>query len=84
MCGSAVLRLTRSLRLLLLRQTASLADPLGSKYVGLDKAAIHEKRKGYFCQAQSVSYANSDPLMVVRGNGSKLYDEAGREYLDTR
>lgn len=41
----------------------------------LDKANVHGMRRRLFCGAQSVSYANSGPLMIVRGKGSKLYDE---------
>jgi len=50
----------------------------------LDKQAVHDLRRELFCPGQSVSYANSDPLMVVRGRGSKLFDEAGNAFLDTR
>jgi|GEM_PF-6783536 len=50
----------------------------------LDKTKVHELRRAHFCGALSVSYANRTPLMIVRGRGSKLYDEAGIEYLDTR
>ena len=32
----------------------------------------------------SVSYANSGGLMIVKGKGSRLMDETGRSYLDTR
>jgi 4-aminobutyrate aminotransferase-like enzyme len=50
----------------------------------LDKAKVHELRRDHFCGALSVSYANRTPLMLVRGRGSKLYDEQDVEYLDTR
>ena len=50
----------------------------------LNKAAVHSLRQKHFCGAQSVSYANSGPLMVVRGEGSSLFDEEGNRYLDTR
>eukprot|EP00913_Durusdinium_trenchii_P018891 g17752.t1 len=33
---------------------------------------------------RSISYANTDPLLILRGEGSYLYDEAGNSYLDTR
>ena len=33
----------------------------------LDKAAVHALRRSQFCAAQSVSYANVDPLLIVRG-----------------
>lgn len=37
-----------------------------------------------FCPAQSLSYANTGPLMLVDGQGAYLYDEHGTAYLDTR
>jgi hypothetical protein len=55
-----------------------------SNRVVMDKTTIHKLRKDHFCASQSVSYSNSDPLLVVRGEGSKLFDENGVEYLDTR
>eukprot|EP00927_Polykrikos_kofoidii_P050426 TRINITY_DN44343_c0_g1_i1.p1 TRINITY_DN44343_c0_g1~~TRINITY_DN44343_c0_g1_i1.p1 ORF type:complete len:495 (-),score=71.38 TRINITY_DN44343_c0_g1_i1:277-1761(-) len=51
---------------------------------GLSKADIWRLRREHFCASQSVSYSNTDPLLVVRGEGSRLFDEQGREYLDTR
>lgn len=57
---------------------------LGLDWKLLTKAEIHALRKLHFCGAQSVSYANSDPLLLVRGEGTYLYDEHGRPYLDTR
>lgn len=36
------------------------------------------------CAAQSISYANTDPLMMVRAKGTRMYDERGRCFLDTR
>ena len=60
-------------------------DPRGGgEKDALDKAAILSMRREHCSAAQSVSYANRDPLLIVRGRGSKLYDEAGKEYLDTR
>ena len=50
----------------------------------LDKAGILALRRRLFSSAQSVSYANRDPLLVVRGKGARLIDENGRSYLDTR
>ena len=41
-------------------------------------------RDKHFSKAVSVSYANSGPLMIVRGEGSRLIDEVGNSYLDTR
>jgi len=50
----------------------------------LDKAALLAQRRRNFCPAQSISYANTDPLLVVRGRACTLVDEAGRCFLDTR
>lgn len=51
--------------------------------VGL-KARLLEARRRDFCPAQSVSYVNTDPLLVVEGRGARLIDERGRSFLDTR
>eukprot|EP00448_Togula_jolla_P010619 CAMPEP_0170601598 /NCGR_PEP_ID=MMETSP0224-20130122/17947_1 /TAXON_ID=285029 /ORGANISM="Togula jolla, Strain CCCM 725" /LENGTH=457 /DNA_ID=CAMNT_0010926389 /DNA_START=19 /DNA_END=1389 /DNA_ORIENTATION=- len=50
----------------------------------LSKAEILELRQKHFCKAQSVSYINTNPLLITRGQGARLFDEAGQEYLDTR
>lgn len=50
----------------------------------LSKDEILKLRRKHFCPAQSISYANTDPLLILRGEGSYLYDEAGNSYLDTR
>eukprot|EP00658_Telonema_sp_P-2_P072017 TRINITY_DN61207_c0_g1_i1.p1 TRINITY_DN61207_c0_g1~~TRINITY_DN61207_c0_g1_i1.p1 ORF type:complete len:477 (+),score=114.89 TRINITY_DN61207_c0_g1_i1:186-1616(+) len=54
------------------------------KDCGLTKERVLELRERHFCNAQSVSYANTDPLWIVRGDGVYLYDEQGRKFLDTR
>ena len=36
---------------------------------GLTKEAIVGMRRRLFCAAQSVSYANTEPLLAVRGRG---------------
>lgn len=59
-----------------------LCDPLSGE--PLTKAAIFKLRRTLFCAAQSVSYANSDPLLAMRGSEHWLYDENGRAFLDTR
>ena len=41
---------------------------------GLTKEAIVGMRRRLFCAAQSVSYANTEPLLAVRGRG----DSAGQ------
>ena len=48
------------------------------------KAKVLAERQRDFCPAQSISYANTDPLLVVEGRGARLVDEAGRVFLDTR
>lgn len=48
------------------------------------KAKLLDSRRRYFCPALSVSYANSDPLLIVEGRGATLVDEAGRVFMDTR
>ena len=48
------------------------------------KAELLAARRRDFCPAQSISYANSDPLLIVEGRDAILFDEAGREFLDTR
>lgn len=50
----------------------------------LDKAVLLAQRQRDFCPAQSISYANTDPLLVVGGHGARLVDEQGRVFLDTR
>eukprot|EP00931_Biecheleriopsis_adriatica_P105615 TRINITY_DN80177_c0_g1_i1.p1 TRINITY_DN80177_c0_g1~~TRINITY_DN80177_c0_g1_i1.p1 ORF type:complete len:468 (-),score=104.06 TRINITY_DN80177_c0_g1_i1:32-1414(-) len=50
----------------------------------LSKEEILRLRQKHFCGAQSVSYANTDPLLILRGKGSQLFDERGNAYLDTR
>ena len=44
--------------------------------VGPVKAQLLAQRRRDFCPAQSISYANTDPLLVVEGYGSRLVDEA--------
>ena len=48
------------------------------------KARLLAMRRRDFCPAQSISYANTDPLLVVEGTGATLTDETGRRFLDTR
>lgn len=50
----------------------------------LSKEQVWEMRRRFFCGAQSVSYSNSEPLMVVQGDGHFLVDENGVRYLDSR
>ena len=48
------------------------------------KGRVYQLRKKHFSKAQSISYENTDPLLIVRGERQYLYDEAGHQYLDTR
>ena len=48
------------------------------------KHVLLAARRRHFCPAQSISYANTDPLLIVEGRGARLIDEAGRSFLDTR
>ncbi|KAL7568570.1 hypothetical protein ACA910_002682 [Epithemia clementina (nom. ined.)] len=66
---------------------SSLSLALVSKAVGSGKEAkqrVLQWRRQYFSHRLSVSYANSDPLMIIKGEGSRLIDESGFSYLDTR
>eukprot|EP01052_Picozoa_sp_SAG31_P006542 SAG31_NODE_302_length_18087_cov_97.056982_6_plen_239_part_00 len=59
----------------------SVAPPVNST---MPKERVYQLRKKHFCAAQSISYENTNPLLIVRGNGQYLFDEAGNQYLDTR
>ena len=72
------------------QQTASVGDVLRCALLGPrslyggKKAAVYADRRRVACPAQSVSYGNTDPLLLVAGSGSRLEDEAGRCFLDSR
>lgn len=59
-----------------------LLDP--STGATLGKEELMRLRRGHFCAAQTVSYANTDPLLAMRGREHWLFDESGLDYLDTR
>lgn len=50
----------------------------------LSKERVLQKRSDFFSKSMSVSYANTDPLMILKGRGARLIDEQGIAYLDTR
>lgn len=52
--------------------------------LAMSKAEVLSLRRQLLCKAQSISYANTDPLMIMRGEGQYLYDQDGVAYLDTR
>ena len=48
------------------------------------KARTLNRRLQYFCDAQSISYRNTDPLMAMKMSMQYVYDDQGQAYLDTR
>jgi ethanolamine-phosphate phospho-lyase len=50
----------------------------------VSKEEILRKRREFCSNSLSISYANTDPLLIVRGEGTRLYDERNVAYLDTR
>ena len=48
------------------------------------KEEVQQQRLQHFMKCVSVSYANSGGLMIMQGKGSRLMDETGRSFLDTR
>ena len=48
------------------------------------KEKVWQQRQAHFSKSMSVSYSNSDPLMLVEGTGARLIDHNGVSYLDTR
>lgn len=50
----------------------------------LSKDEVSTMRTEHISPSVTVAYANSGGLMITRGMGSRLYDEMGRCYLDTR
>jgi len=50
----------------------------------LSKDEVLALRQKHFSSSLSVSYANTGPLMIVKGRGARLMDENGVSYLDTR
>ena len=50
----------------------------------LTKDEVLTLRKRHYSNCVSISYENSDPLMIMSGYGSRLVDEKGISYLDTR
>ncbi len=45
---------------------------------------VEALRRKHFCPSVSISYSNSEPLMIVSGSKARLTDHLGRSYLDTR
>ena len=48
------------------------------------KNEVQQQRSKHFMKCVSISYANSGGLMIMQGKGSRLMDETGRSFLDTR
>lgn len=55
-----------------------------ASHENMTKEQVMELREKHFLKNVSVSYANSGPIMIVKGAGSRLIDESGNSYLDTR
>lgn len=64
------------------RKKVTFRIPLTS--VDLSKEDVMELRQKRFATSVSVSYSNSGGVMMVGGKGSRLFDEKGNSYLDTR
>lgn len=59
--------------------------PWGNEYSSyLSKKNVLKLREKHFMTSVSISYANTGGLMIVQGKGSRLMDETGQWYLDTR
>jgi len=50
----------------------------------LSKKEIYSTRKQNFCGNMSISYENTEPLLITSADGIYLIDEDGNKYLDTR
>lgn len=50
----------------------------------ITKEEVIHLREKHFLSSVSVSYKNSGALMIMGGEGSRLIDEKGHAYLDTR
>jgi ethanolamine-phosphate phospho-lyase len=70
------------------KAAASAAENNNTSNRDMSKQSVLKLRNQHFSRAVSISYSNSDGdcggLMIMRGRGSKLYDETNQEYLDTR
>ena len=67
--------------------TTTSKDLLGTITANrIRKKNVQNQREKYFMKCVSISYANSDDggLMMMQGIGSRLIDETGTSYLDTR
>jgi len=58
--------------------------PSETKALSLSKAEVLKLREEYFCNSQVVSYKNTNPLLMIRGEGQYIYDDENQKYLDTR
>ena len=48
------------------------------------KSDVLKRRRKHFSKSQTISYENSDPLLILQGKGCRLIDETNTSYLDTR
>lgn len=71
--------------LVMLRKSGKKHQQVSSKNNALlSKPEVLKLRNHHFMKSVSISYANTGGLMIVKGMGSRLYDETGKAYLDTR
>jgi ethanolamine-phosphate phospho-lyase len=63
------------------REEKDVELPLSSV---ISKDEVLRKRRKYCSNSLSISYLNTDPLLILRGQGTRLYDEQNVAYLDTR
>lgn len=66
-----------------LRKLGSMFD-FEIRAAQLTKKEVLALRKKHFSATQSISYENSEPLMVIQGKYQYLQDAEGDWYLDTR
>lgn len=63
--------------------TADIPASLSEAYK-LSNTEVEQYRAQYVSNSCSVSYANSGPLHIIHGKGTRLIDIHGHSYLDTR
>eukprot|EP00746_Dinoflagellata_sp_MGD_P008857 gnl/MRDRNA2_/MRDRNA2_117784_c0_seq1.p1 gnl/MRDRNA2_/MRDRNA2_117784_c0~~gnl/MRDRNA2_/MRDRNA2_117784_c0_seq1.p1 ORF type:complete len:491 (-),score=78.15 gnl/MRDRNA2_/MRDRNA2_117784_c0_seq1:38-1453(-) len=74
----------RRAQVLISQVVSSAGQNYEEEAAGLTKDDIFAIRKNHFAGNQTVSYSNTKPLLIVRGEGSRLFDDEGNSYLDTR
>jgi len=83
LAGTTIAALVAVRRYRCRQQRRLLLSPEGPP-VHLTKDEVIRLRSRHCADNLTVSYANTEPLMIMRGKGSRLFDEKGVSYLDTR